>query len=87
MRQRPETAQRAAFGFVHIVFGSWFSVIASDFGSWIFASRYVRTRSLFTGSVEHSVYGILVFTVGLGRYFSHGPVPETPVRAIAPAPA
>ncbi|WP_054812132.1 CPBP family intramembrane glutamic endopeptidase [Nocardia arizonensis] len=65
-------ASAAAFGYVHIIFGSWFSVLASGIGGWIFAARYLRTRSLFTASVEHSLYGILVFTVGLGRYFYHG---------------
>ncbi|MGN2640329.1 CPBP family intramembrane glutamic endopeptidase [Nocardia takedensis] len=65
-------ASAAAFAYVHIIFGSWFSVAASGVGGWIFAARYLRTRSLFTASVEHAVYGILVFTVGLGRYFYHG---------------
>ncbi|MFR9768557.1 CPBP family intramembrane glutamic endopeptidase [Nocardia sp. SC052] len=80
-------ASAAAFGFVHIVFGSWFSVAASGVGGWIFASRYSRTRSLFTASVEHSVYGILVFTVGLGRHFYHGAVQAVPTRMIAATPA
>jgi membrane protease YdiL (CAAX protease family) len=65
-------ASAAAFGYVHIIFGSWFSVVASGIGGWIFATRYLRTQSLFTASAEHSVYGILVFTIGLGRYFYHG---------------
>lgn len=65
-------ASAAAFGYVHIVFGSWVSVVLSGAGGWIFALRYLQTNSLFTASVEHSVYGILVFTVGLGQYFYHG---------------
>lgn len=73
-------ASAAAFGYVHIVFGSWFSVAASGVGGWIFATRYLRTQSLFTASVEHSVYGILIFTVGLGRYFYHGAVPPARVQ-------
>lgn len=68
-------ASAAAFGYVHILFGSWFSVASSGIGGLIFATRYQRSRSLFTASVEHSIYGILVFTVGLGRYFYHGTVP------------
>lgn len=67
-------ASAAAFGYVHIIFGSWFSVAASSVGGWIFATRYLRTQSLFTASVEHSIYGILVFSVGLGRHFYHGAV-------------
>ncbi|MRH88495.1 CPBP family intramembrane metalloprotease [Nocardia sp. SYP-A9097] len=73
-------ASAAAFGYVHIVFGSWFSVAASGVGGWIFATRYLRTQSLFTASVEHSVYGILIFTVGLGRYFYHGAAPAARVQ-------
>ncbi|MBH0780130.1 CPBP family intramembrane glutamic endopeptidase [Nocardia bovistercoris] len=65
-------ASAAAFGYVHIIFGNWFSVAASGVGGWIFATRYLRTRSLFTASAEHALYGMLVFTVGLGRYFYHG---------------
>ncbi|WP_216910534.1 CPBP family intramembrane glutamic endopeptidase [Nocardia noduli] len=74
-------ASAAAFGYVHIIFGSWFSVAASAVGGWIFATRYLRTQSLFTASVEHSIYGIIVFTVGLGRYFYHGALPAAGGRA------
>ncbi|WP_405496985.1 CPBP family intramembrane glutamic endopeptidase [Nocardia sp. NBC_00511] len=73
-------ASAAAFGYVHIIFGSWFSVIASGAGGWIFAARYLSTQSLFTASVEHSIYGILVFTVGLGRYFYHGAAPDARIQ-------
>lgn len=65
-------ASAAAFGFVHIVFGSWVSVVLSAAGGWIFATRYHRTRSLLAASIEHALYGMLVFTVGLGQYFFHG---------------
>ncbi|MFC8043207.1 CPBP family intramembrane glutamic endopeptidase [Nocardia sp. NPDC057353] len=65
-------ASAAAFGYVHIAFGSWLSVLLSGAGGVLFALRYQRTGSLFAATVEHSLYGILVFTVGLGRYFYHG---------------
>ncbi|TQC45025.1 CPBP family intramembrane metalloprotease [Rhodococcus sp. WS4] len=69
---RMVTASAAAFGFVHIAFGSWISVAMTIVGGWIFATRYRRTQSLFTVSVEHALYGMLVFTVGLGQFFYHG---------------
>ncbi|PBC52489.1 CPBP family intramembrane metalloprotease [Rhodococcus sp. ACS1] len=69
---RMVAASSVAFGFVHIAFGSWITVVMTIVGGWIFASRYRRTRSLFTVSVEHALYGMLVFTVGLGQYFYHG---------------
>jgi CAAX protease family protein len=67
-------ASAAAFGFVHIIFGSWVSVVLSAAGGWIFATRYRRTRSLLAASVEHALYGMLVFSVGLGQFFFHGAV-------------
>ncbi|WP_040859228.1 CPBP family intramembrane glutamic endopeptidase [Nocardia niigatensis] len=73
-------ASAAAFGYVHIVFGSWFSVAASSVGGWLFAARYMRTQSLFTASVEHALYGMLVFSVGLGRYFYHGAAPAARIQ-------
>ncbi|WP_433579189.1 CPBP family intramembrane glutamic endopeptidase [Nocardia brasiliensis] len=75
-------ASAAAFAYVHIMFGSWISVALSAAGGAIFAIRYQRTQSLYTASVEHSIYGILVFTVGLGTYFYHGTAGEngSPVR-------
>lgn len=72
-------ASAAAFGYVHIIFGSWVSVVLSTAGGAIFALRYQRTNSLFAASAEHALYGILVFTVGLGTYFYHG--------SAAPGPA
>ncbi|WP_067895647.1 CPBP family intramembrane glutamic endopeptidase [Nocardia vaccinii] len=75
-------ASAAAFGYVHIIFGNWFSVAASGVGGWLFATRYLRSRSLFTASVEHSLYGILIFTIGLGRYFYHGAVPQAATRRV-----
>ena len=67
-------ASATAFGFVHIIFGNWLSVVLSFAGGWIFAMRYLRTRSLLAVSVEHALYGMLVFTVGLGQFFFHGAV-------------
>ena len=67
-------ASAAAFGFVHIAFGNWVAVVLSAAGGVIFANRYRRSRSLLSASVEHSLYGLLMFTIGLGQYFYHGVV-------------
>ncbi|WP_282784046.1 CPBP family intramembrane glutamic endopeptidase [Nocardia sp. CC201C] len=69
---RMVAASAAAFGFVHILFGSWISVLLSGVAGCLFAERFRRTRSLVAVSVEHALYGILVFTVGLGQFFYHG---------------
>jgi uncharacterized protein len=65
-------ASAAAFGFAHIFFHNWFAVIASTVGGVLFAMRYARSRSLLTVSIEHGLYGMLIFTVGLGQFVYHG---------------
>jgi hypothetical protein len=66
-------ASAVAFGFVHIIFGNLLAVVLSGVGGWLFARRYQRSRSLLATSVEHALYGQLIFTIGLGTYFYHGP--------------
>ncbi|MFF5174662.1 type II CAAX prenyl endopeptidase Rce1 family protein [Micromonospora sp. NPDC000089] len=64
-------ASAAAFGFAHVIFGNVASVLLTVAGGWLFARRYRATRSLLTASVEHALYGVLAFTVGLGNLFYH----------------
>jgi membrane protease YdiL (CAAX protease family) len=61
-----------AFGFAHLLFGNAFAVVTTVVGGWLFARRYQRTRSLLATSVEHALYGVTIFTVGLGRLFYRG---------------
>ncbi len=61
-----------SFGFVHIVFLNFVAVLLSVVGGFLFAWTYQRTRSLLAACVEHSLYGCLIFTIGLGGYFFHG---------------
>jgi membrane protease YdiL (CAAX protease family) len=65
-------ASAASFGWAHIIFGNALSVVLTLAGGALFATRYRRTGSLLAASVEHALYGLLVFTVGLGEYFYHG---------------
>ncbi len=65
-------ASAVSFGFAHIFFHNWFAVIASTVGGVLFAVRYQRSRSLLTTTIEHGLYGILLFTVGLGQFVYHG---------------
>lgn len=65
-------ASAAAFGFAHIIFGTVMSVVLTVAAGWMFARRYQRTRSLLAASVEHALYGVLAFTIGLGVLFYHG---------------
>jgi uncharacterized protein len=65
-------ANALAFGFGHILFRNWIAVVATVLGGVLFAWRYERTRSFWAVWAEHTLWGWLVFTVGLGVYFFTG---------------
>jgi membrane protease YdiL (CAAX protease family) len=60
------------FAFVHIIFQNVISVVISLLGGLLFAWRFEKTRSFWAVWLEHSLYGNLLFTLGLGRYFYTG---------------
>jgi membrane protease YdiL (CAAX protease family) len=65
-------ASALAFGFVHISFGNWISVVLSMVGGFLFALTYQQSGSLFLASIEHAFFGNFIFTIGLGQFFYHG---------------
>jgi membrane protease YdiL (CAAX protease family) len=65
-------ASAVAFAFVHIIFRNPIAVSFTLIGGLLFAWRYQQTGSLFTSSLEHALYGCLMFTIGLGDYFYKG---------------
>jgi len=67
-------ASALAFGFLHVVFRNGYAVALTTVAGLLFAARYLQTGSLFVSAFEHSLYGCLIFTVGLGRFFYHGAV-------------
>jgi hypothetical protein len=60
------------FGYAHIVMDSMFAIAATALGGMILAARYAMTRSFWAVFIEHTLWGWLVFTIGLGRYFFTG---------------
>ena len=70
--RRAAAASAVAFAAAHVIFGNAPAVLLTLAGGWLFARRYQRSRSLLTVAVEHAGYGVLIFTVGLGRLFWHG---------------
>jgi uncharacterized protein len=62
----------AAFSFMHIIFRNPIAVILTFFGGVLFAWRYQHSGSLAASTLEHALYGCLLFTLGLGEYFYHG---------------
>ncbi|AQS90587.1 CAAX protease [Gluconobacter albidus] len=66
------TASALAFGFAHVIFLNWIAIAMTAIGGLLFARDYARHRSLRLTCLEHSLYGCLIFTVGLGRFFYTG---------------
>ena len=60
------------FGFGHIVVGTKLAIFGTMATGLLFALRYALTRSLWAVYLEHALWGALVFTVGLGRFFFTG---------------
>jgi hypothetical protein len=60
------------FGLGHIVIGTQLAVYGTMATGTLFAWRYAATRSFWAVFIEHTLWGALVFTVGLGRFFFAG---------------
>jgi hypothetical protein len=60
------------FGLAHVMMGSVISVVLSGALGLLLAYRYTHARSFWAAWLEHSLYGQLVFTVGLGYLFFTG---------------
>ena len=61
-----------AFAFGHIIYFHPLSIVLTFFGGYLFSWTYFRTRSLLAVSFEHALYGCLLYTIGLGRFFYTG---------------
>jgi membrane protease YdiL (CAAX protease family) len=62
-------ASAAAFALMHVVFANVPAVALTLPAGLVLGWSYARTGSLALVAFEHTLYGILVFTLGLGRYF------------------
>ena len=60
------------FSYIHGVFGNPVAVVLSFLGSLLFMSTYLKTRSVTMTTIEHALYGNLIFTLGIGTFFYHG---------------
>jgi len=64
----------ALFAFAHIVFGNVWAPVLSAAGGLLFATTYLKSRSVMCAALEHSLWGDLIFTIGLGSLFAGGTV-------------
>jgi len=64
----------ALFAFAHIVFGNVWAPVLSAAGGLLFATTYLKSRSVMCAALEHALWGDLIFTIGLGTLFAGGTV-------------
>ena len=61
------------FGWLHIIFAGWLAVISTFVAGLVLAWSYKRSRlqpgAIWVLLLEHSLYGLTVFTIGLGKHF------------------
>lgn len=62
-------ASATAFCFIHIVFNNWIAITFTLVGGYLFSRTYAKTGSLTAVWLEHSLYGCIIFTSGLGWFF------------------
>ena len=57
------------FSFSHIIFNNWTALILTFVGSMLFSFTYKRSNSLLVVTLEHALYGGVILTVSLSRFF------------------
>jgi uncharacterized protein len=59
----------ALFGGLHIVYKNWPAVILATFGGAFFTRNWRKHGSLGAVTLEHALFGMWLFIVGMGRFF------------------
>lgn len=62
-------ASGITFSFVHIVYYSPLSLILTLAGGLYLAYLYEKTKSVLFTAIIHGIFGIMIFTFGLGQHF------------------
>lgn len=58
-----------AFALLHVIYDNWEAPLLSLAGGVLFAHNFARTRSLVLVAIEHTLLGLWIFALGLGRFF------------------
>ncbi|TMO65415.1 CPBP family intramembrane glutamic endopeptidase [Pseudoalteromonas aurantia] len=62
----------SVFALAHCVYDNWIAIGLSFGGGLLFAYTYAHSRSLLVCVLEHSLWGLWVFTLGVGEYLDSG---------------
>jgi len=57
----------ALFAFAHIIFLNVLVLLLTFIGGILFGLTYQKSQSLFLTSFEHALYGVWIFTLGMGE--------------------
>lgn len=58
-----------AFSFLHIIYNNYPAIILTLLAGLIFTLNYHRKGSLMLVTIEHSIFGLIVFITGMGQFF------------------
>lgn len=62
----------AMFSFGHVMFNNWVVLLLTFIGGLIFTRTYLKHRSLLLATIEHAMYGIFCFFLGIGVFLLYG---------------
>lgn len=62
----------SVFGLAHIVYANWVAVSLAFLGGMLFSYTYAQSRSTFVCVIEHNLWGLWMFTLGIGHYLNLG---------------
>jgi membrane protease YdiL (CAAX protease family) len=65
-------ASAAAFCVAHVIFHNWLALTLTAIAGLVIAITYDRHRSVMLATIEHSLYGGVIFTIGLGQFVIGG---------------
>jgi uncharacterized protein len=63
-----------SFGLAHLYLNNLYAPGLTTLGGMIFAYRYARSGTVVASTVEHGLWGIFLFTIGMGWYFYSGSI-------------
>lgn len=61
-----------SFALAHCVYDNWVAIALSFAGGLLFSYTYAHSRSLMVCVLEHSLWGLWMFTIGVGSYLDSG---------------
>lgn len=59
----------SVFALGHLMFANWIAVAGSFIAGLVFSVTYMHSRSTLLVAIEHSLWGVWLFTAGLGIHF------------------